>query len=312
MPTPKKKTPATTEPATSNEASNAQEGQLLNDLDAADQMAGAQLAIREEYGNALPYDRSRIIAETRFFMAQSAEAMLEAGKRLVLLKEHEAHGDFTDIVENSLGMDSRVARRMMQAAVKFLAPQRQGLADLGKAKLYELMVYEDEDLDALAEGGTLAGKTFDEIDRMSTRELKAALRKEKQGRQQDSETTDKLLSAKDQKLNALDKQLTEAQRSGPRVMPWKEEVAAINAEAANYCLAATECVAKLAEIHGALPELELADPAAPSDTPTHAIVLGLHDGLARLASQIGAIQNALYLEFQHVIEAPRFDLAIPE
>lgn len=46
--------------------------------------------------------------------------MLEAGKRLVILKENEPHGDFINILENDLGLEPRVARRMMQASVKFL------------------------------------------------------------------------------------------------------------------------------------------------------------------------------------------------
>ncbi len=38
------------------------------------------------------------------------------------------------------------------------------------------MVLDDEELDALADGGTVAGATLDDIDRMTSRELKAALR----------------------------------------------------------------------------------------------------------------------------------------
>ena len=40
-------------------------------------------------------------------------------KRLVILKENEPHGDFTNILENDLGLAPQVARRMMQASVKF-------------------------------------------------------------------------------------------------------------------------------------------------------------------------------------------------
>lgn len=38
------------------------------------------------------------------------------------------------------------------------------------------MVLDDEELDVLADGGTVAGATLDDIDRMTSRELKAALR----------------------------------------------------------------------------------------------------------------------------------------
>jgi hypothetical protein len=130
------------------------------------------------------YDRRRIVGECRFYMSQSAEAMLEAGKRLIQLKDNEPHGEFERIVEEDLGLATRTARQMMQAAMKFTSlevePKRRALAVLGKAKLLDLMAEDDDELDALADGGKLAGRTLDEIDRMTSRELKAALRTARQ------------------------------------------------------------------------------------------------------------------------------------
>ncbi|EBW3150386.1 DUF3102 domain-containing protein [Salmonella enterica subsp. enterica serovar Java] len=163
-----------------------------------------RVAIMEQFGEGLPYDRSRIVHETKFYMAQSAEAMLEAGKRLVILKENEPHGEFTDILENDIGLTPQVARRMMQASIKFLGsdnetPKRSTLSVLGKGKLYELMVLDDEDLDSLADGGTVAGTTLDDIDRMSVRELRKALRESKE----DLSASRKLNAEKSQEINEL-------------------------------------------------------------------------------------------------------------
>ncbi|EDS3168033.1 DUF3102 domain-containing protein [Salmonella enterica subsp. enterica] len=163
-----------------------------------------RVAIMEQFGEGLPYDRSRIVHETKFYMAQSAEAMLEAGKRLVILKENEPHGEFTDILENDIGLAPQVARRMMQASIKFLGsdnetPKRSTLSVLGKGKLYELMVLDDEDLDSLADGGTVAGTTLDDIDRMSVRELRKALRESKE----DLSASRKLNAEKSQEINEL-------------------------------------------------------------------------------------------------------------
>ncbi|EHL2772133.1 DUF3102 domain-containing protein [Salmonella enterica subsp. enterica serovar Hvittingfoss] len=163
-----------------------------------------RVAIMEQFGEGLPYDRSRIVHETRFYMAQSAEAMLEAGKRLVILKENEPHGEFINILESELNIESRVARRMMQASLKFLglegeSPKRSTLSVLGKGKLYELMVLDDEDLDSLADGGTVAGTTLDDIDRMSVRELRKALRESKE----DLSASRKLNAEKSQEINEL-------------------------------------------------------------------------------------------------------------
>ncbi|EAA7438884.1 DUF3102 domain-containing protein [Salmonella enterica subsp. enterica serovar Glostrup] len=167
------------------------------------EIAQHRMAIMEQFGEGLPYDRNRIVHETRFYMAQSAEAMLEAGKRLVILKENEPYGEFQSIAKNELGLDDRIARKMAQAAIKFLSPQleekRKTFSDLGRSKLYELMLEDDEELIELAEGGTIADLTLDDIDRMSVRELRKALRESKE----DLAASRKLNAEKSQEINEL-------------------------------------------------------------------------------------------------------------
>ena len=95
-------------------------------------MASNSAEVMTQYGDGLPYDRTRLVNEARFYMAQSAEAMLEAGKRLIVLKENEPHGEFEQIVREQLGIPERTARQMMQATLKYSNPQleskRQALA----------------------------------------------------------------------------------------------------------------------------------------------------------------------------------------
>ena len=164
--------------------------------------------IAKTYGDSLPYHRGQLITETKFYMSQSAEAMLEAGRRLILLKENEAHGDFTKIIEHELNLSPRTARLMMQASFKFLnidPTKRQALADLGKTKLFELLIEDDSDLEALAEGGTVAGLTLDDMDKMTTRELKAAL---KDAKENDAAVRE-VVSKKEKRIEELNNQLTD-------------------------------------------------------------------------------------------------------
>ncbi|ECV2872382.1 DUF3102 domain-containing protein [Salmonella enterica] len=167
------------------------------------EIAQHRMAVMEQFGEGLPYDRSRIVHETRFYMAQSAEAMLEAGKRLVILKENEPHGDFTRIITEELDLSDRTAQVMMKASIKYLSPKleskAQTFAGLGKAKLFELMAEDDEELAELAEGGTVAGLSLDDIDRMSVRELRKALRESKE----DLTASRKLNAEKSQEINEL-------------------------------------------------------------------------------------------------------------
>lgn len=200
-------------------------------------LAARSTAIADQFGDGLPYDRARVVHEARFYMTQSAEAMLEAGKRLIVLKENEGHGEYTRIVEEQLGLNERTARLMMQATVKYTSPQleskRQTFAVLGKSKLFELMTEDDEELAGLADGGTVAGMTLDDIDRMSCRELKAALRDEREN----ATAQGRLLADKDGKLNELATKLSTRQ-SRVRIPPPDVEGEEIRQEAGAFAFEA--------------------------------------------------------------------------
>src|SRR5699024_8975319 len=166
--------------------------------------------IQKVYGDNLPYDRDRIVNEVKFIMSQTAEGMLQMGRRLIILKERESHGGFIKILENDLSIPPRSAQRMMQASIKFLSlksSNASALAHLGKAKLFDLMSQDDEELEALAEGGTVAGLTLDEMDKMTTRELKKALKEAKE----DQDAVRKISSDKDKKINELAEKLEKAE-----------------------------------------------------------------------------------------------------
>ncbi|WP_290607603.1 DUF3102 domain-containing protein [Arsenophonus sp. ENCA] len=170
----------------------------------------AQQDVMARFGDGLPYERERIVHEARFYMAQSAEAMLEAGKRLIILKENEPHGSFLNIVTEQLGLVPKTAHRMMKAALKYLSPSLQSkmttLSNLGKAKLYELMLEDDEDLAELAEGGTIVGLTLDDVDRMSVRELRAAIRQSRQKLKEsenDLNTSRQMVAEREEKIQKL-------------------------------------------------------------------------------------------------------------
>ncbi|HFZ8412864.1 TPA: DUF3102 domain-containing protein [Salmonella enterica subsp. enterica serovar Aberdeen] len=199
-------------------------------------MSEHRLEIMQQFGDGLPYERDRIVHETRFYMAQSAEAMLEAGKRLVILKENEPHGDFIDIVESQLSLSKRTAQVMMQASLKYLSPKlepkAQALALLGKTKLFELMTEDDEDLVELADGGTIAGMNLDDIDRMTSRELKAALREARET----NAAQQRVLADKNEKIDSLSTKLEKKSRIQPpkpdeEVKKLRSEVTALAVEA---------------------------------------------------------------------------------
>ena len=199
-------------------------------------MTEHRLEIMQQFGDGLPYERDRIIHEARFYMTQSAEAMLEAGNRLILLKENEPHGEFTRIVTEQLCLSERTTRVMMQAAIKFSSPKleskRQTFAVLGKSKLFELMTEDDEELAALADGGTVAGLTLDDVDRMSCRELRQSLREARET----NAAQQRVLADKNEKIDSLSTKLEKKSRIQPpkpdeEVKKLRAEVTALSTEA---------------------------------------------------------------------------------
>jgi len=171
--------------------------------------------VDKQYGDDLPYSFGRSIATIELNTHSIQNSMLEVGRHFLLIKEHESHGDFMAAVERC-GYKPRAAQKLMQAAVKF--SKRPALAVLGKAKMLELMLEDDEELEALADGGTVAGLKLDDVEKMTARELRETLRKERQRRKEESDASERLLSGKDDKINSLERELLERTR---RVQNWE-------------------------------------------------------------------------------------------
>lgn len=181
---------------------------------AVNQMSEHDTLIMQQYGDGLPYDRERVLHEAQFYMAQGATAMLELGKRLIQLKEAEPEGTRIQLIEDRLGMSYSSAKKLMQAAIKFggakggrSTPALVAAAG-GNAKLLDLMTLEDGQIAELEGGGTVAGLTLDDIECMSVRELKRALREARE----EGAAKDEVISGKNQKIDQLDTKLRTARK----------------------------------------------------------------------------------------------------
>lgn len=129
--------------------------------------------------------------EIRFYQRRTVEAILETGKRLLVLKELTPHGEFSKRVD-LLGLSDRTAQRFMQAAAK--TAKSANLAVLatqvksGSAFL-ELITHDDDVLDGM--------KEMDDFDRMSASQLRNAARE----LQADLKASAEVMAGKDRKLN---------------------------------------------------------------------------------------------------------------
>jgi len=197
---------------------------LSGEIMAVEKMAEDIRTADDLYGDGMPYELERIENEVRFYQDQAGTSLLEMGKRLIRIKAHEEAGKFLESLER-LGMAPRSAQYAMLAARKF--SNTNAHSHLGTDKLKALSVLEEDDIKTLDAGGSVAGMTMDDIDRMTSRELRDALRKEKEkakkekaSRQKEREAFEKSMIQKDAKINELDL------KANGQDVPTKEQVAA--------------------------------------------------------------------------------------
>lgn len=273
-----------------NEAPVVDSTVLQGDLAEADSRAPALLKVMEQFGDGLPYDRTRLVDKCRYHMARSAEEALEVGRCLIVMREHEPHGEWLRLLEE-IGMQARAAQRMIQAAVKFSnASTSTHLIEAAKSKskLLELMILDDEDLQTLADGGTVADLTLDDVDRMPVSELRRALR---DTRAQNT-AKDRLLATKDAKLNEL-ASAAAVPPVAPVTAPWDDKVAPFKAEVSAHFDILEESVGRLVLCHDAILQGDFGEERDPDGAHlalrTCAVLYG--DRLRRLTQQVAELQQ---------------------
>jgi uncharacterized protein YdaU (DUF1376 family) len=220
----------------------------------------AILQIEEEYGDGQPYERLRLENEIRFYQQTTAESLIEMGRRLIRIKANEEHGGFLQVLQN-LNMAARSAQYAMTAAQKF--GNTQSAAFLGNEKIRALTVLDDDSIQALDNGGRAAGVTLDEIEKMSVRELKAALRKERDKRGEEKKAQEEAITKKEEKINELARQLryldppTREQLAGVALEPLKKKLFEHLLEAQFHLDEAVNVAAAAQKVEGAtFPQLQ--------------------------------------------------------
>jgi hypothetical protein len=208
-----------------DDAKLAQQRAALNALSAASQTQAAtkELAATLKYQGSLNPD----VLEDGIRESQSriGAELFYIGARLLLLKEQCQHGEFESRVQR-LDINPRMARKLMQCSLKFSnRPISAVLEKVGKSKVLELLVLDDEEIEELGEFGSVRGLELDDIDRMPVSELRKKLREE----QNKTEAQDKLIKTKN---DTIDKLLTEAADKPAELATPDEELAKLHAKAA--------------------------------------------------------------------------------
>lgn len=244
--------------------------------------AAHSLMVMEQWGNGEIYNEERWIERGRQAMRKTVEGMFELGCALIVLKEHTEHGRFLGIVKEQFGIGKNEAARLMAATQRFATPQMQKAApklmDLGKSKLLELLVEEDVTLIGLAEGGEVNGMTLDDVDRMTVRELRVALRENRE----DAKAKDEVLAGKNAKIDELAEKLEKAKKKGGVKEPNPADVAS--------------------ELHMAVGAKEVAIRSQLAQLGDYFAQMAAHEqahGLSHQARMVGVL-NQIIMDCQHL------------
>lgn len=240
--------------------------------------------------------------EIRFYQKQTAEACLELGKRLLLLKELTAHGEFQKRVE-LLGISPRTARRFMSATLKFSKrPSMTVLEAAGnQTKLLELLVLDDGDISALEQGEAVSGLHLDAIETMSASELRKALRKAKTDADQQQEINERIIKEKNAHADELARRL-----HMPAEERWEKSIFDYQREAINLRTSAEHQLHKLRQfIDSRGPDGDMQ--ASMRSTFATTTV----DCVNRLTNMVAELQNMTHLYYQEFIDQPIYTFGEP-
>lgn len=149
------------------------------------------------------YNLHVCLEKARMYQDQMASGMLGLGAQLLLIKENEQHGNFMAAVEE-LGLSQSAANYAMAAARKF-GVNSPTVGNLGNSKIRALTVLDDDSIRKLEDCDEVDGiGTIDDIAKMSIRELRAALRKEKQERKDERTALEEVVRQKESKISELE------------------------------------------------------------------------------------------------------------
>ncbi|MDD2467379.1 MAG: DUF3102 domain-containing protein [Desulfobulbus sp.] len=175
-------------------------------VDEEDRKLALKMAV--PYLDGREYDLPTLTAEINSYFASMATAYVEIGRRLLVIKKVEGHGNFTKWLETNFPASPRQAQKFMKVAARLEQdPKLRGLANGGINQALVLLDLPEDDLEEFKEDGTLYGKKLEEWQLKSNKELAAELEKERKNRDKIIAEETKGLKAENDALVKKNKEL---------------------------------------------------------------------------------------------------------
>ena len=138
-------------------------------------------------------DIKTITAEIKMLKEQTAQNIIEIGKRLIQAKEKLQHGDWLPWLENEVDFTQRTAQRFMKVSQEF--GNTTSMSHLGSGKLFSLLSLPAEKRETFIKENP--------VNEMTTRELQAAIRAKKEADRKVAELEKQNKIAAEQNMNSI-------------------------------------------------------------------------------------------------------------
>ena len=153
------------------------------------------------------FNIEKTTAEILILKDQTAQNIIEIGKRLIKVKENLEHGEFTEWLKQKVDISHRTANNFMKVATTF--SNSQAIANLGSTKLFLLAGLEEEERQEVMQENN--------VEDMTTRELEQIVKEKKQIKEQleaEQEYSNELqeeIRKKEEKIRALQNEIEKIQ-----------------------------------------------------------------------------------------------------
>lgn len=166
------------------------------------------------------FNIEKTTAEILILKDQTAQNIIEIGKRLIKVKENLEHGEFTEWLKQKVDISHRTANNFMKVATTF--SNSQAIANLSSTKLFLLAGLEEEERQEVMQENN--------VEDMTTRELEKVVKEKKQIKEQleaEQEYSNELQEAikeKEEKIRTLQAEIEKIQIPEKEIVEVEKEV----------------------------------------------------------------------------------------
>lgn len=153
------------------------------------------------------FNIEKTTAEILILKEQTAQNIIEIGKRLIKVKENLQHGEYLNWLENKVDFSDRTARNFMKVANTF--ENWQPVANLGTRKLLALAGLDEEDRQEVMQENNTEEMTARELEKVVKE--KKEIKNQLQAEQEYSEELQQAIKEKEQKIKALQNEIENIQ-----------------------------------------------------------------------------------------------------